>query len=96
MPNYSSPTQDARIVAIVRQFLAKNSLDHRPLTRDDVLEEAGLTSLDIVNLMLAVEAEFDLTIPGMALIPANFRSISTIDRLVSNLLRDAQPVAASH
>jgi acyl carrier protein len=39
----------------------------------------------MVNLMLAVEAEFDVTIPGPKLVPANFRSIANIAGLVSQL-----------
>jgi hypothetical protein len=37
--------------------------------------------------MLAVEAEFELTIPEADMTPANFRSIVAIDALVANLLR---------
>jgi acyl carrier protein len=43
----------------------------------------------MVNLMLAVEAEFDLRIPEAQMTPQNFRSISAINTLVSTLLRDA-------
>ena len=53
--------------------------------RDDDLPEAGLSSLDMVNLMLAVEAEFDLKIPDRDMIPANFRSIARIEALVHTL-----------
>ena len=43
-------------------------------------------SLDMVNLMLAVEAEFDLKIPDADMTLRNFRSISAIDALVATLL----------
>ena len=49
------------------------------------LREAGLTSLDMVNLMLAVEAEFDIEIPQADMTPENFRSIETIEALVAVL-----------
>lgn len=52
---------------------------------DANLQDLGLTSLDMVNLMLAIEAEFDLTIPGPKLIPANFRTINSIVALVREL-----------
>jgi len=57
--------------------------------RDRDLTEAGLTSLDMVNLMLAVEAEFDLKIPDRDMTPANFRTIARIDALVGALLQNA-------
>ena len=49
------------------------------------LREAGLTSLEMVNLMLAVEAEFDLDIPDVDMTLRNFRSISSIEALVGAL-----------
>jgi len=75
-----------RIAVLVRGFLAKRAIE-RPLGRDDSLAEAGLSSLDIVNLMLAVETEFGLKIPHGEMTPANFRSIARIDALVRSLTR---------
>ncbi|MDJ0447200.1 phosphopantetheine-binding protein [Methylocystis sp. JR02] len=49
------------------------------------LEELGMTSMEMVNLMLSIEAEFDLTIPSSKLVPANFRTIQNIDALVRDL-----------
>jgi acyl carrier protein len=76
----------ARLLALVGQILAKNSVE-RPLAVDDRLTAAGLSSVDMVNLMLAVEAEFDVTIPATDITPHNFRSISTIEALIAKLLR---------
>jgi len=75
-----------RINSLVREFV-KSRPQSSPISLDEDLETLGLTSLDLVNLMLmlAVEAEFDLTIPGSRLLPANFRSIERIDVLVSEL-----------
>ena len=50
-----------RVAALVRGFLAKRSIDPS-VGHDDDLAASALSSLDIVNLMLAVEAEFDLKI----------------------------------
>ncbi len=60
-----------------------------PVGRDDDLTESGLSSLDMVNLMLAVEAEFDVKIPDRDMTPANFRTIARIDALVGALLQNA-------
>jgi acyl carrier protein len=75
-----------RITALVRKFLAKRSID-RPVGPDDDLIDSGLSSLDIVNLMLSVEAEFDLKISDRDMTPANFRSIGRIDTLVRTCTR---------
>ena len=62
----------------------------RSVGRDEDLSESGLSSLDTVNLMLAVEAEFDVKIPDRDMTPANFRTIARIDALVGALLAKAQ------
>ena len=51
-----------RIVLLVQTILEQNSIaaDVHPDAR---LVDVGLTSMDMVNLMLGVEAEFDFTIP---------------------------------
>jgi len=46
------------------------------------LTEAGLTSLDMVNLILAIEAEFDIKIQDRDMTSANFRTMARIDALV--------------
>jgi len=78
-----------RVTRLVRELLAKRSID-RPVGNDDSLTECGLSSLDIVNLMLGVEAEFSIKIPDRDMTPSNFRSIAQIDRLVCALLGDGQ------
>jgi len=74
-----------RVAALVRRLLAKRSID-LVIGPDDDLAENGLSSLDMVNLMLAVEAEFDLKIPDREMTPGNFRSIARIEKLVRALL----------
>jgi len=78
-----------RVVGIVREILERRSVN-RSILPDDDLREAGLNSLDMVNLMLAVEAEFDLKIPDADMTLRNFRSISAIEALVASMQRPPQ------
>lgn len=75
-----------RITKLVKGILAQNSLaaDVMPSTK---LVDAGLTSMDMVNLMLGVEAEFDFTIPQTEITPENFQSVETLERMVANQLK---------
>jgi acyl carrier protein len=73
-----------RITTLVRTILEKRSIA-RSIGRDDELGECGISSLDMVNLMLAVEAEFDVKIPDRDMTPANFRSVARIEALVEKL-----------
>jgi acyl carrier protein len=73
------------VIEIVHRLLAQRSID-RAVGYDDDLGESGLSSLDTVNLMLAVETEFAVKIPERDMTPSNFRSIARIDALVHRLL----------
>ena len=76
----SSPKD--RITAIACHMLMKRGVVAIPGSGDN-LRDAGLTSLDMVNLMLAIEAEFDIEIPQSAMTPDNFDTVAAIDALVS-------------
>jgi acyl carrier protein len=78
-----SPTD--RITALINRMLSERSLRFL-VSPDDDLRSAGLSSLDMVNLVLAVESEFDVSIPDGAITPARFRSIASIAELVRTLL----------
>jgi acyl carrier protein len=71
-----------RITAIASRMLLKRGVTTIPGS-DDNLRDAGLTSLDMVNLMLAIEAEFDIEIPQSAMTPDNFDTVAAMDALVS-------------
>jgi acyl carrier protein len=77
-----------RIIKLVKGILEQNSLtaDITPQAR---LVDVGLTSMDMVNLMLGVEAEFDFTIPQSEITPENFQSVETLERMVMTQLQPA-------
>jgi len=78
-----------RIIKLVKGILEQNALtaDVTPSTK---LVDAGLTSMDMVNLMLGVEAEFDFTIPQTEITPENFQSVETLERMVATQLKLAK------
>lgn len=78
------PLREERICGIVTKLLKKRG-GAAEFQAEQPLRDAGLTSLDMVNLMLAVELEFDLEIPQREMTPENFRSVAAIGRLVEAL-----------
>src|SRR6202790_4410183 len=70
-----------RILALVKTILEQNAIaaNVHPESR---LVDVGLTSMDMVNLMLGVESEFDFTIPQDEITPENFQSIKTLQRMI--------------
>ena len=79
----------SRIVVLVQGILEQNAVAAE-VTPSTKLVDIGLTSMDMVNLMLGVEAEFDFTIPQDEITPDNFQSVATLVRMVAKELRAAQ------
>ncbi len=80
-----------RILVLVKAILEQNAItaEVHPESR---LVDIGLTSMDMVNLMLGVEAEFDFTIPQAEITPENFQSVKALERMIVSQL---QPEAAA-
>ncbi len=73
-----------RVALLVHRIMGKQAIT-RPIGHEDDLRANGLSSLNLVNLMLLVEEEFALKIPEREMTPANFRSIARIADLVGAL-----------
>ena len=73
-----------RVGTLVQRLLYDRSIS-RAVSENDDFREVGLSSVDLVALMLSVEAEFNLTIPDAEVTTANFRSVATVSSLVSRL-----------
>ena len=76
----------SRTLALVKAILEQNSIVME-FDPDSRLADIGLTSMDMVNLMLGVEAEFDFTIPQSEITPENFKSVKTLERMIARQLQ---------
>lgn len=74
------------LVMLVKQVLGPASRIPDPLPLDAQLSDLGISSLKMVNLMLAVELEFDIAIPQSDITPENFHSLASIEALVARTL----------
>ena len=77
-----------RLLALVKTILQQNAMTVE-INPDTLLVDVGFTSMDMVNLMLGVEAEFDFTIPQSEIMPENFQSVKTLERMVVAQLQSA-------
>jgi acyl carrier protein len=82
----SSADVQNRILALVKSILEQNSIVAQ-VDPESLLVDVGLTSMDMVNLMLGVEAEFDFTIPQSEITPENFQSIRALELMVIHQLQ---------
>jgi acyl carrier protein len=81
-------TTRERLIGLVRQILGAQATQ-RPLPIDARLADLGMSSIKMVNLMLAVEAEFNLIIPQPEITPATFESIASLEALLERLAGSA-------
>jgi acyl carrier protein len=78
----------SRVMALVKAILEQNAIS-ATVDPDTRLVDVGLTSMDMVNLMLGVEAEFDFTIPQPEITPENFQSVKSLEAMVVGQLQAA-------
>jgi len=83
-----------RLIALVRKILGPQAA-MRPLPIDARLSELGMSSLKMVNLMLAMEVQFDLSIPQAEITPDNFASIASVAALIVKLTQPARPAESA-
>lgn len=70
-----------RVIALVKSILTQNAIA-ADVNAESILVDVGLNSVDMVNLMLGLEAEFDFTIPQNEITPENFRSVKTLLQMI--------------
>jgi acyl carrier protein len=79
-------SSEGRLIRLIREMLRERRID-RPFSIDDNLRlDVGLTSLDMMNLVLAIESSFKLEIPESKITTTNFRSVRTISALITEFL----------
>jgi acyl carrier protein len=75
-----------RLISLVKQVVGPGAVFPEPFPFDKQLSDLGISSLKMVNLMLAVELEFDIAIPQADITPENFHSCASIEALVERTL----------
>jgi acyl carrier protein len=75
-----------QLIVLVKQLLGSHAALPDPFPVERQLSDLGISSLKMVNLMLAVELEFDIAIPQSDITPENFHSVAAIQTLVVRTL----------
>jgi acyl carrier protein len=72
---------------VLRRVIAKQAhLDPSAITSESVLSELGVTSLDLVEIIMTIEDEYDVTIPVDAVEAWNsYRTVSNLIELGHSL-----------
>jgi len=78
---------DRRLVGLVTGILGPDAVGLEPFPVDQRLSDLGISSVRMVGLMLAVEAEFGIVIRQSDITPENFYCVASIEALVERKLR---------
>lgn len=55
---------------------------------DTLIDDHYLDSLSILSLIAEIEEEFDLIVPTVEIIPANFNSVKSMMALINKLIEE--------
>ncbi len=82
------PAIEEQIVEIVTKLIAGRTAAVA-VASDNSLIEAGMNSIDMVNLLLQIEETFGIEVPSRAVNPKNFYSVKSVAGLVRDTLSKA-------
>ncbi|MBQ2992023.1 MAG: acyl carrier protein [Clostridia bacterium] len=70
-----------QIIDILSEIVDCDDLD----TCTTLIDDGVLSSLDIIQLIGALNDEFDISIPATEIVPANFNSVDALAAMVERL-----------
>ena len=73
-----------RVIQVL-QDIRTEGVTPGPIAADNRLADIGFTSVDMVKVMLGIEAEFDLMIPQPEITPENFVSAASIAAMLCRI-----------
>lgn len=65
--------------------------EHDFSTSQDFIKDRLLDSLDIINLVVALEEEYGISIDGEDVTPENFKNLETLERFLHRYLNPDKP-----
>ncbi|NBD08316.1 MULTISPECIES: phosphopantetheine-binding protein [Corallococcus] len=78
-----------KLVDVLREFLPRVA-PGEPVEMARPLNELGLDSMSAINLMLALEGAFEISVPDALLTAETFHSAATLESTVRHLRGDAK------
>lgn len=85
----SSLTHTEALISEIVAGLLPEASPKVDVAREESLIGAGLSSIDMVNLLLQIESRFNVTVPSRAVTPTNFYSIASIAKIIEQITSKA-------
>ena len=71
----------------IQHFIVNNIISGDvTIEKDTVLEDAGIDSFSIVEIILFIERKYGLVMPNEELLPENFKTVRAVSEVVQRLL----------
>ena len=78
--------EDALIISEIQHYIESSILDSRiKLDPETNLQKAGVDSFSIVELIIFVQNNYNISIPDSQMLPNNFKTIQSMAQLVLKL-----------
>lgn len=75
-----------KMIEEVQQFITNNIVSEEVIIEPDtLLQDFGVDSYSIVEIILFIERKYGLQIPNQLLIPENFESVNAVVRTIQGL-----------
>lgn len=75
-----------KIITEVQQFITNNIVSEEVIIEPDtLLQDAGIDSYSIVEIILFIERKYGLQVPNQMLVPENFESVNAIANTIQRL-----------
>lgn len=75
------------IISDIKKYIEKNIMSEDILIESDTeLQDAGIDSFSIVEIILFIERKYGVGIPDEKLVPENFRTLKTLSSTVLELI----------
>jgi acyl carrier protein len=76
------------IISDIKQYIQKNILaEDIQIESNTELQDAGIDSFSIVEIILFIERQYGVMIPDDQMIPDNFRTLTTLAATVQGLMK---------
>ena len=74
------------IITDLQRFIVKNILAGDViLGPETALQNAGIDSFSLVEILLFIQEKYEIQVPDNQMLPDNFKSLTSLARMVSNL-----------
>ena len=71
-----------KVINLIKSLLINPDINNKALEYMDIIDVAGMDSITFISLIVALEEQFEITIPDNMLLMEKFRTIDSIVEII--------------